>query len=177
MPPDKKCSKYVPCRFSLSSRAIRVLLLSTVLPSLDYSSSDVIFTLSLWLPKELKLLNHTDWWWALNRDLLTDFNWISELSRVSKLTDTWYTSGEWNSSWEDQRNPASISTKGKQRGICCSAFPLSAGWSTSKCFELLWTHGAVKWLPLLLSSLYHKYLESKRWKFQWKFSVKTLPKN
>lgn len=124
--------------------------LHIVLPSLDYSNSDTIFALFLWLLKETKLFKIT----LTDTELPTETYWQISAEFQNEAESQSYQiliSFEGNGSWVEERNPANTSTKGKQRGICCSAFPLSAGWSVSKCFELLCTHGTVKCLPLLLS--------------------------
>lgn len=127
-----------------------------VVSSLDYSSSDLIFTLFLWLPKDTKLLKSYFWCWTPNRDILTDFNWNFRMRRSYQIPTIFEGNGIWV---EEKASQNHQQVKEKGNLLLCI---LIVSWLV--CQQMLWATLHMWSCQVTISAdvlLYHEHLGSK----------------
>lgn len=102
-----------------------------IVPSLHYSSSDLIFTLFLWLPKETKRTKLYFCCWTPNRDILTDFNWNLRMRQSYQIPTIFW--GKLHLSRTEK--PRQNHQQGKEKGNLLLCIPI-VGWLV--CQQMLW---------------------------------------
>lgn len=127
-----------------------------IVTSLDYSSSDLIFTLFLWLPKETKLLKPYLWCWTPNREILTDFNWNFRMRQSSQIPTFFWR--KWHLSGTEK---PSQNHQGKEKGNLLLCIPI-VSWLV--CQQMLWATLHMWSCQVTTSAnvlLHHEHLGSK----------------
>lgn len=124
-----------------------------IVPSLDYSSSDLVF---LWLPRETKFLKSYFWCWA-PRDILTDFNCSFRMRQSYEIPTIFW--GKWHLSGTER--PRQNHQQGKGKGNLLLCIPIIT-WLV--CQKMLWATLHMRTCQAATSTdvlLYHEYLGSK----------------